>query len=176
MAGTKRPRSELAVGAVVVYPVHGVGRIAAREKRVVLGVEEEVIVVEFGNDLSVTLPLSRAHELLRPPVSEAGLRRVQDTLRADTVLSDQAWPKRMRQAQERLRRGDPLELAEIVRDGVRREQRLTPNGTAFKLSPIERSLYLRARESLSSEIGVVRGVSQREADAWIDEQLELPGS
>jgi RNA polymerase-interacting CarD/CdnL/TRCF family regulator len=138
-------------------------------------VEEEVVVVQFGDDLSVTLPLSRAHELLRPPVSEAGLRRVQEALRADPVLSDEAWPKRMRQAQERLRRGDPVELAEIVRDGVRREQRLTPNGTPFKLSASERALHLRARESLSSEIGVVRGLGQKEADAWIDEQLALTG-
>jgi CarD family transcriptional regulator len=159
---------------VVAYPPHGVGRIAARETRVLRGVEaEEVVVVEFGKDLSVTLPLSRAHELLRPPVSEADLRRVQETLRADPVLSDEAWPKRMQHAHERLRRGDPLELAEIVRDGVRREQKRTPSGTPYKLSPGERALHLRARESLSSEIGVVRGLGQVEADAWIDEQLAL---
>jgi CarD family transcriptional regulator len=175
MAGKGRQRSGLAVGAVVAYPPHGVGRIAARETRAVRGVEEEVVVIEFGNDLLVTLPLSRAHELLRPPVSEAGLRRVQDTLRVDAVLSDEAWPKRMHEAQEMLRRGDPIELAEIVRDGVRREQRLTLHGTPSKLSAGERALHLKARESLSSEIGVVRGLSQREADAWIDEQLALPG-
>ena len=51
---------DLRVGGVVAYPPHGVGRITAREKRVVLGVEEEVIIVELGNELSVTLPLSRA--------------------------------------------------------------------------------------------------------------------
>lgn len=170
-----RQRSGLAVGAVVAYPPHGVGRIAARETRVVDGVEEEIVVVTLGDDLSVTLPLSRAHELLRPPVSEAGLRRVQDTLRADAALSDESWPKRMREAQEMFRRGHPIELAEIVRDGVRRERRLTPNGTPFKLSATERALHLKARESLSGEIGVVRGVTQREADAWIDEQLALSG-
>ena len=160
---------------MVAYAPHGVGRIAARETRVVGGVEEEVVVIEFGDDLSVTLPLERARELLRPPMSEAGLGRVQNTLRADAVLSEEAWPKRMREAQEMLRRGHPIELAEIVRDGVRREQRLTPNGAPFKLSASERALYLRARESLSSEIAVVRGLGQREADAWIDEQLALSG-
>ena len=56
---------ELRVGGVVAYPPHGVGRITAREKRVVLGVEEEVVVVELGNELSVTLPVSRAQEQLR---------------------------------------------------------------------------------------------------------------
>jgi CarD family transcriptional regulator len=158
---------------VVAYPPHGVGRIAARETRVGGGAEdEEVVVVEFSNDLSVTLPLPRAHELLRPPVNEEELRLVQDTLRADVVLGDAAWPKRMQQAQEKLRRGDPLELAEIIRDGVRREQKLSPSGTPFKLSASERALTLKARDSLASEIGVVRGVGRSEADAWIDEQLE----
>jgi CarD family transcriptional regulator len=166
-------RSGLAVGAVVAYPPHGVGRIAARETRAVDGVEQEVVVVAFANDLSVTLPLSRARELLRPLVSEAGLRRVQDTLRADAVLSDEAWPKRMEQAREMLRRGHPIELAEIVRDGVRREQRLTPNGAPFKLSTSERALHVKARESLADEISVVRGLGPGEANAWIDEQLGL---
>ena len=165
----------LTVGAPVAYPPHGVGRIAARETSLVRGVEEEVVVVEFGNDLSVMLPLARAHELLRPPVSKADLSRVEDTLRANTALSDQAWPKRMQEAQEMLRRGDPLDLAELVRDGVRREQQPTPNGTPFKLGASERALHLKARESLSSEIAVVRGRGQKEADAWIDAQLALPG-
>lgn len=175
MASKGRGRSGLAVGAVVVYPPHGIGTIAARGTNVARGVEEEVVVIEFSHDLSVTLPLPQAHELLRPPVSEAGLRSVQDTLRADAVLSDEAWPKRMRQAQEMLRRGDPLDLAEIVRDGARRQQKLTASGIPFKLSAGERALYVRARESLSSEIGVVRGLGQREAEAWIDDQLALAG-
>ena len=175
MGDKGRRRSGLAVGAAVAYAPHGVGRVAARETRIVGGVEQEVVVIEFGDDLSVTLPLARARELLRPPVNEAGLRRVQNALRADAVLNDEAWPKRMREAQETLRRGHPIELAEMVRDGVRREQTLTPNGAPFKLSVSERTLHLKARESLSSEIAVVRALSQGEADAWIDEQLALGG-
>ena len=63
----------LKVGTMVAYPPHGVGRIAAREKLTILGVEEEVVVVELGNDLSVTLPIARAEEQLRPPATEADL-------------------------------------------------------------------------------------------------------
>lgn len=165
----------MAVGTVVAYPPHGVGRITAREKRIALGVEQEIVVVELGNDLSVMLPLSRARELLRLPVSEAGLRRVQETLREDAVVSDEVWAKRLQQTQEKLRRGDPLELAEIVRDGVRRERMLSADGSRSKLSTSERALQVKAREFLASEIGVVRGVGYMEADAWIDEQLAQTG-
>ncbi len=174
--GARLTAWSLRVGGVVAYPPHGVGRITAREKRVVLGVEEEVIVVELGNELSVTLPLSRAQEQLRAPASEADLKKVQKALREDGVVSDEIWSKRVQYAQEKLRSGDPLELAEIVRDGVRREQGKTANGTPTKLSTSERALHLKARELLSGEISVTRGLDQAEADAWIDEQLaKAPG-
>ena len=78
---------KLAVGTMVAYPPHGVGRISAREKKVVLGVEEEVVVIELGNELSVTLPVSRATDLLRPPATEADLKKVQKTLREDGVVN-----------------------------------------------------------------------------------------
>ena len=162
---------DLKVGTIVAYPPHGIGRVAAREKRVILGVEEDVVVVELGNDLSVSLPISRAEEQLRPPATEADLKRVQKALRESAVVSDEIWSKRVQQAQEKLRSGDPLELAEIVRDGVRREQGKTTTGSPTKLSTSERALHLKARELLSGEIGVTRGVDQAEADAWIDEQL-----
>lgn len=162
---------DLRVGGVVAYPPHGVGRITAREKRVVLGVQEEVVIVELGNELSVTLPLSRAQEQLRAPASEADLKKVQKALRENGVVSDEIWSKRVQYAQEKLRSGDPLELAEIVRDGVRREQGKTSNGTPTKLSTSERALHLKARELLSGEIGVTRGLEPAEAEAWIDEQL-----
>ena len=162
---------KLDVGSVVAYPPHGVGRISSREKKVVLGVEEEVVVIELANELSVTLPVSRATDLLRPPATESDLKKVQKTLREDGVVSDEIWSKRLAQAQEKLRSGDPLDLAEIVRDGVKREQGRTATGTPIKLSTSERSLHLKARDLLAGEIEVARGIERDAAEAWIDQQL-----
>jgi CarD family transcriptional regulator, regulator of rRNA transcription len=159
-----------------VYPAHGAGRVAAREKRVVLGAEQEVVVLALIDGLSVTLPMQLAHELLRPLVSEAGLSRVQETLREDGALSGDVWVKRLKQLQTKLRGGDPLQLAEIVRDGARRERRLTASGTTSKLSFSEKGLCVKARQHLSGEIGLARGLNRAEVDAWIDEQLVPIGS
>ena len=167
---------KLAVGDAVVYPTHGAGWVAARETRVVLGAEQEVVVLELADGLSVTLPLQLARELLRPLVSEAGLSRVQETLREDGAPSGDVWLKRVKQAQTKLTGGDPLELAEIVRDGARRQRRLTANGTTSKLSIREKGLYVKARQHLSREIGLARGLDPAEVDAWIDEQLAPTGS
>jgi RNA polymerase-interacting CarD/CdnL/TRCF family regulator len=161
----------LAVGTVVAYPPHGVGRVAGRGKRVVLGVEQEIVALELADGLSVTLPLERAREALRPLVDEAGLRRVRDTLREEGALTDEIWSKRLKEAQDKLRTGDPEALAAIVRDGARREQALGANAGRAKLSVSERALCVRARELLAGEIRAVRGVDQAEADAWIDAQI-----
>jgi CarD family transcriptional regulator len=161
----------LEIGDLVAYPPHGVGRITARRKTVVHDVEQEVVVIELQNTLSVTLPLPRALELLRPPVSKSDLQHIKETLRDAGAPDDEVWSKRIGHLQEKLRNGDPLELAEIVRDGVRRQERLTESGTRFKLSTSERTLLLRAWEYLSSEIAIVLDVGPGEADAWIDEQL-----
>jgi CarD family transcriptional regulator len=161
----------LAVGDVVVYPAYGVGRVAAREKRVVLGAAQEILVLELADGLSVTLPVERGRELLRPLLSQAGLRRVQETLREDHTLSEDVWLKRRKDTQVKLAGGDPLRLAEVVRDCARRERRMKAKHTGSRLSPSERDLYLRARRLLSGEIGQARGLEPLEADSWIEEQL-----
>ena len=159
-----------------MYPALGAGRVAAREKRVVLGAELEVVVLALADGLSVTMPMQLARELLRPVVSAVGLSRVQETLREDGALSGDVWLKRVKQVQAKLRGGDPLELAEIVRDGARRGQILTANGTKSKLSLSEKGLCVKARQRLSGEIGLARGLERAEVDAWMDEQLAPIGS
>jgi RNA polymerase-interacting CarD/CdnL/TRCF family regulator len=164
----------LAVGDMVVYGPYGVGRVAAREKRVVLGVAQEILVLELGDDLTVTLPLERAHGLLRSLLSEADLLHVQETLREKHTLSEDAWLKRRKQAQLKVTGGDPLALAEVVRNCARRQERLIAKRTASQLSPSERDFYLRARRLLSGEIAVARGLEPAEAEAWIEQQLAAP--
>ena len=99
----------LAVGDVVVYAAHGVGRVAAREQRMVLGATQEILVLELADGLFVTLPVERARELLRPLLSKADLRRVQATLREDHTLSEDVWPKRRKDTQAKLKDGDPFD-------------------------------------------------------------------
>ena len=162
---------KLAVGDAVVYAAYGVGFIAVRERRLVLGVEKDVVVIELAGGLSVTLPVARAREQLRPPVSEAGVRRVQETLREDGEPSREVWLKRKRQTEAKLTGGDPLKLAEVVRDGVRRKQTLMAEKRNSRLSLGENDLYEKARQLLAGEIGIACGFDPVQADAWIDEQI-----
>jgi CarD family transcriptional regulator len=161
----------LAVGEVVVYPAYGVGRISILEQRLVLGVKKEILVLELAEGLSVTLPVDLADDLLRPLLSEADIVQVQETLREDQALSADGWLKRQKDVRAKVVGGDPSELAEVVRNGARRDRGLQAKGTGSRLSPSERDLYLRARRLLSGEIAWARGLDPDEADDWIEEQL-----
>jgi CarD family transcriptional regulator len=162
---------ELAVGDRVVYGNHGVGRIAAREKRTTLGTTSEVVVVQFGDDLTVTLPVERAATQLRPVATEADLRLVRQALRGDLELSVDPWLSRRRQALDKLIRGGPVELAEMVREGAQRERLRRAKGTKPQLSSGELEVFTKARRLLCSEIALARDIQPAAADGWIEEQL-----
>jgi CarD family transcriptional regulator len=161
----------LAVGDVVVYGTHGIGRIAAREQQVVLGAAQDVVVLELEDGLMITLPLGRAKEQLRPLATEADMHRVQEALREDRALSSDPWLSRRRETLAKLTGGDPVELAEIVGDGAQRERVRRAKGDNARLSTGEREIFVKARNLLSGEIARTRGIQQAEADGWIDDQL-----
>ena len=161
----------LAVGDMIVYRSHGAGRVAARETRVVHGTRHDVVVLALAGGLRVELPLERAHELLRPLSSESDLSRVQEALGADHDVSGETWVKRQRESLANIADGDPIGLADIIRNSARREATRSAKGAKVQLSPSERELATKARRLLATEIAFVRGVEPEEADTWIDRHL-----
>jgi CarD family transcriptional regulator len=162
---------KLAVGDLVVYGNHGVGRVAARKEQTALGTTREVVVVELDESLTVTLPLELAREQLRPLASEADVRLVRETLRDDRVLSVDPWLSRRRGTLEKLTGGNPIQLAEIVSEGAQRERIRRAKGGKTQLSTGEREIFVKARRLLSGEIALALGIQPDAADGWIDEQL-----
>ena len=126
---------KLAVGDLVLYGAHGIGRIAARREQAVLGAKQEVVVVELEDGLTVTLPLERARTQLRSAASEADMARVRDTLRGDRELSVDNWLTRRGGTLEKLTAGDPVQLAEIVSDGAQRERLRRATGAVVSSRP-----------------------------------------
>ena len=126
-------------------------------------------MLELADGLAVTLTVARAQDAVRPPLDEAEMAEVEATLREDGDLSDAGWLQRRRVTDSKLATGNALALAEVVRDGARREQK--SGRGALGLSAGERSVYLRARKLLGDEIALVRSVEPEAADAWIDERL-----
>jgi CarD family transcriptional regulator len=162
---------KLAVGDVVVYGTHGVGRVSAREEKVVTGATQEVVVIELQDGLTVTLPLDRARTQLRPLATDAVMKRVRSALREDCALSVDPWLSRRRELVEKMAGGDLVRLAEIVSEGAQRERVRRAKGGTQQLSPGEREVFVKARNLLSDEIALVLGLQPAAADGWIDVQL-----
>lgn len=153
----------LAVGDVVVYASHGVGRVVARR--------EQSVVVEFATGgLSVVLPIERAFACTRPLSTEAQIVRLGETLGGATADAYPNWQHRLKATRAKVTGGEAVELAEVVRDASRRDERASA-GNEPRTSLTERQLYLKARRLLADEIGASRGVDHAHADEWIAEQL-----
>jgi RNA polymerase-interacting CarD/CdnL/TRCF family regulator len=153
----------LAVGDLVVYASHGIGRVESRKDDAGNG---GILVLVFENGLKVTLPLDRARSMLRALSGEEELEAVQRTLGSDTPATSVHWSRRHRDSQAKLVGGTVGGLAEIVRDGAQRERERAKGGTA----PITNQLYRAARKLLIAEVAVARGIEPDAADAWIVQQ------
>jgi CarD family transcriptional regulator len=171
--GLPVPRVKLAVGDLVVYGNHGIGRVATRRKQEVLGKAQEVVVLEL-EELSVILPLALARTQLRPLVNEAELGRVGEALRDDGVLDSRNWLSRRREALEKLIGGTPVELAQIVSEGAQRERLRSASRGTRHLSLSEREIFTKARSLLSNEIAVALDIQPAAAESWIDCHLARP--
>ena len=158
----------LAVDDLVVYASHGVGCGANRQ--------QETVVLEFAEGgLSVTLPIKRAVECVRPVSTEAEIASIGRTLGGADTVSQENWQRRLKTTRGKLTGGEAAGLAEVIRDASRRDERASARKEPSRLSLTERHLYLKARKLLADEIGASRGVDPSAADAWIGDQLTRNG-
>jgi RNA polymerase-interacting CarD/CdnL/TRCF family regulator len=156
----------LRVGDIVVYGFHGVCRVSACTSDGV----QPTVVLDFRSGLRVTLPVERAQASVRALATASVLAEVAETLAAeDAPPAEVQWSKRFRAIQAKLVSGHATGLAEVVRDGARRERLASRPGSVP--SPAEQELYQRARRLLVEEVSAARGIELLDAEEWIETQL-----
>ena len=157
-----------AVGDMVVYPLHGAGRIVTIENREFDHQLTQYLVLDMlTNRLRVCLPLKNAERLgLRPVSSVDMLSEVQRLLRSGKPYDFRSvpWNRRSPLYIEKLRTGDILDVALVVRS-------LTLQEREKRLSSGEKQMLNNARNILGSELQVLCQCDARQAEAWMDEQL-----
>ena len=163
---------DLRVGALVVYGGYGLGRVASTRQSGRGVYSSGSVVLEFEGGLSVTLPRERAIGCLRAVADAEELERVRDVLRHHEAAIETSWQARTRSTRTKISLGEPVGLAEVVREAFTRQQR-SSNGA---LSTYERELYLKARRLLATELGAATATDEAQANIWIDGQLGTPAS
>lgn len=154
------------VGDKVVYPHHGAGTVLAKEFHEIRGERREYLTIEILQpQMTVMVPCENAETAgLRPVINERAVNEVLAVLAADGSEMPAQWNQRFKRNQEKLRSGDILELAEVVRNLERRQQ-------DARLSPGEMQMLERARRVLVSELMYARNIDEETANKLIDDVL-----
>ena len=157
--------NEFNVGAFVVYPTHGVGKIKAIETQTIADVELSLFVISFERDkMTLRVPMHRA--------AAAGLRHISSleqiakaikTLKSKAKTSRGMWSRRAQEYESKINSGNIIQIAEVVRD-------LHKNVDTSERSYSERMIYESALSRLAGEVAAAEEI---DADAASDKLLKL---
>ena len=145
-------------GDFVVYPTHGVGKVEAIETTEIAGEKLKLFVISFDRDrMTLRVPVAK--------VEASGLRKLSSRKRMDnalTTLKGRArvkrtmWSRRAQEYEAKINSGDPISIAEVVRDLHR-----APDQPDQSYS--ERQMYEAAINRLSHELAVVEKIDPEAA-------------
>lgn len=154
------------VGDRVVYPHHGAAVIKKREKRKVNGATAEYLVLEMAHgELTLSVPVDKADDVgMRPPIGKEEVEDLFELLGKKDVREPANWSRRFKNHQEKLKSGDVYQVAEVVRNLSLRDQ-------AKGLSAGEKSMFVKARSVLVSELSFALEVSEDDALSEVEARL-----
>ena len=154
------------IGDKVVHPMYGAGILESVVQKKVKGVNREYYIMKLPErSMVVMIPVENSEEI--------GVRPVVDRDRADAVLAaipgiqvemTANWNHRYRENMERLKSGDLLEVARVVKG-------LTVRDSARGLSTGERKMLHSARQILISELVLSKCLSYEAVERELDTAL-----
>lgn len=154
------------VGDKVVYPMHGAGVIEAIEEQEVLGRRARYYVMRLPiSEMKVMVPCDHSGNTgLRQVISEQALQTMLEVLQARKTLMSKNWNHRYRSNMEKIKSGNILELADVVRSLSHRDREKG-------LSTGERRMLDNARQILLSEIILAKDLELEQASRFLDQVL-----
>ncbi len=146
----KGPPVEFKTGDYVVYPTHGVGQVQGIEEMPVAGMSLKVIIVTFEeNRMTLRVPVNKAASSgLRKLASIESINEALEVLKGRARIKRTMWSRRAQEYEAKINSGDPLAIAEVVRD-------LHRNAGQPDQSFSERQIYEQALDRLASELAAI---------------------
>lgn len=144
------------VGDKAVFPAHGVGIIKEIETTELGGSTYHLYVLKIlDNGATIKVPTNNAEAIgMREIIPASAVDQVYEVLRDRSVPADkQTWNRRYREYMTKIKTGNPLEVAAVLRD-------LAILKSEKQLSFGERKMYDQAHSLIVQEIAVARDVDE----------------
>lgn len=162
-------KTEFKTGQYVVYPTQGVGKLLRIEEQTIADQRVKLLVIDFErNHMTLRVPLERAEiSGLRPLITPKKMDEAIASAKGKAGAKRMIWARRAAQYEENINSGDPMKLAEVVRDLQRRSAADTMTFSA-------RQLYMRALERMAQEFAVLHKIDLDAASEKIEDILGVP--
>lgn len=152
------------IGDRIAHPLHGAGVISGIETRRMGGSSRDYYVMRIPKgDMLVMIPVDACDAVgIRPIIDSGEAENIFSCIRTLEISDNQNWNKRYRENMLRIRSGDLMEVAAVIKSLVRRD-------SERGLSTGERKMLHSAKQILISEIVLSSGASYDE----VEERLYL---
>ena len=162
----KNKNTEYSAGDFVVYPTHGVGKVLGVEKQEISGITLDLIIIRFDKDrMTLRVPVEKA-ELSGP--RKLSTKKVMDaalaTLKGRSRVKRTMWSRRAQEYEAKINSGDPVSIAEVVRD-------LHRSADQPDQSYSERQMYQAALDRLAREVAAMERIDEQAAADKLEELL-----
>lgn len=151
-----------AIGEYIAHPLHGAGKIDSIVKKKIDGAEREYYVMKLPvGEMKVMIPVDGCENIgVRPVISAREAKSVIGAIKNIDVSMTQNWNKRYRENMLKIKSGNLLEVAEVVKGLMLRD-------VERGLSTGERKMLHSAKQIFVSELVVSLNKSYEEVEALI---------
>ena len=156
-----------AKGDYVVYPTHGVGRVLGIEKQEIAGFSLQLFVISFESEkMTLRVPVEKVKDSgLRKLSSRDKMQTAMTTLKGRARSKRTMWSRRAQEYEAKINSGDPVSIAEVVRD-------LHRAAGQPDQSYSERQMYEAALERLADELALVEKIDRDSATEKLESMLK----
>ena len=154
------------VGDRIAHPMHGAGVIDSVVKRKINGTERDYYVLKLpAGDMLVMIPVDTSAEIgVRPIVDAYEAEKILGSIPGLEIEMTQNWNKRYRENMLKIKSGNLLEVAAVVKGLMQRDKERG-------LSTGERKMLHSAKQILISEIVLSESASYEEVEERLNSAL-----
>ena len=154
-------------GDYVVYPTHGVGKVERIATEEIAGHKLELIHITFEeNRMTLRVPVAKARTAgLRKLATRKVFDEALALLKGRARIKRTMWSRRAQEYEQKINSGDPMQIAEVVRD-------LHRNAGQPDQSFSERQIYEAAMDRLAAELAALDNTDKGTALTKLSDYLK----